>query len=70
MNPNKTTILRVRPISEITDDEMNDEVLCNSGISWVQGFVKRVNNEFYICYDPEGVALDEVELFAVLPKEE
>lgn len=70
MNQNKTTILRFKPIEQITEEEMKEEVLCNSGTSWCQGFVKCFKGEFYTCFDPEGVALDEVELYAVLPKEE
>ena len=72
MNPNKTTVLRFKPIDEITEEEMKDEVLAtDSDGSWLQGIVliNARNNTFY-CDDNAGLKLRNIKLYAVLPKDE
>jgi len=71
MDPNKTTILRFKPISEITYDELGIYVLatdCKG--NWVQGIITKYSETEFSCYELEGSCLDEVSLFAVLPKDE
>ena len=71
MNPNKTTILRFKPIEQITDEEMNEEVLATDGKgNWLQGNITRYSDAEFTCYELEGSCLDEVVSYAVLPKEE
>ena len=71
MNPKKTTILRFKPIAEITEDEMKEEVLATDGKgNWLQGNITRYSDAEFTCYELEGSCLDEVVSYAVLPKEE
>ena len=49
MNPTKTTILRFKPIWQITEDEMKEEVLAYNGKEWMQGFITRLDDVHYEC---------------------
>ena len=69
MDPNKTYTLRLRPISEITDEEIKENVLATNGIYWISGIVRWINGQ-YECYDDELGRLFDITHFAVLPKEE
>ena len=72
MNPTKTIMLRFKPIEQITDKEMNEEVLTTDGKGhWGQGFVsKNTLRESYYCNTNAGNLLNRVKLYAVLPKGE
>ena len=69
MEPNKTTILRFRPISEITEEEMKEEVLAYNGKEWMQGFITRLDDVHYECNSSSmDEWLGDITLYAVLPK--
>ena len=71
MNPNKTIMLRFKPIEQITDEEMREEVLATDGKgNWLQGLITKYSDTEFSCYEIEGSCLDEVVSYAVLPKEE
>ena len=71
MDPNKTTILRFKPISEITEEEMNEEVVTTDGKGhWCQGLIFNDEKHGVGCLgqkDDEG--LFDLTLYAVLPKD-
>lgn len=69
MNPNKTTVLRFKPIEQITEDERKEEVLatdCNG--NWSQGKVY-VEDYGYSLLDQFLEIVDNIKLYAVLPKD-
>ena len=71
MNPTKTIMLRFKPIEQITEEEMKDEVLATDGKgNWLQGLITKYSDTEFSCYEIEGSCLDEVVSYAVLPKEE
>lgn len=69
MDPNKTTVLRIQPISEITDEEIEENVLATNGVYWISGIVRWINGQ-YECYDDELGRIFNVTHFSVLPKDE
>ena len=74
MNPNKTTILRFRPIAEITEDEMEEEVLATDCVHWMQGSLQFLKKPIFgitgfACIDSGTNILGNIKLYAVLPKE-
>ena len=72
MNPNKTTILRFKPIAEITDEEMKEEVLATDGHGfWLQGLILSDDETNYDCIDNLfRRRINNVTMYAVLPKDE
>ena len=71
MNPTKTIMLRFKPIAEITEDEIKEEVLVTDGKgNWLQGLITKYSDTEFTCYELEGSCLDEVVSYAVLPKDE
>ena len=70
MNPNKTTILRLKPIAEITTEDIVNEVLAYNGKEFMQGKIFRnLIGKYYHC-SKNGVTITRVTHFAVLPKGE
>ena len=69
MDPNKTTVLRIQPISEITDEEIKENVLATNGVYWISGIVRWIYGQ-YECYDDELGCILNVTHFAVLPEDE
>lgn len=71
MEQNKTYVLRLKPIAEITEEEMKEEVLATDGKgNWLQGLITKYSDTEFSCYELEGSCLDEVVSYAVLPKDE
>ena len=70
MNPNKTTILRFKPISEITEEEMKEEVLACDCRHFLRGKIKNDKDYGFLCSDEFGRFLPNVATYAVLPKDE
>lgn len=68
MDQNKTSVLRIQPISEITDEEIGDNVLATNGVYWISGIVRWINGQ-YECHDDELGCILNVTHFAVLPKD-
>ena len=59
MDQNKTIMLRFKPIAEITEDEMKDEVLATDGKgNWLQGLITKYSDNKFSCYEIEGSCLD------------
>ena len=74
MNPNKTIVLRLKPITEITEEEMKEELLTTNGVNWMQGSVRFLQNPIYgitgfACIDSRTNILGDVKLYAILPKD-
>ena len=59
MNPSKTTILRFRPIAEITEEEAKNEILVFNGVDYW-------NDTVFL----DVIALSGITHYAVLPKDE
>ena len=69
MDANKTYTLRLKPIAEITEEEIEENVLATNGVYWISGIVRWINGQ-YECYDNELGCILNVTHFAVLPKDE
>lgn len=70
MEADKTYTLRLKPIEEITTEEIIDEVLAYNGKEFMQGKVSRnLGGKCYNCYK-NGTTISRITHFAVLPKDE
>ncbi len=70
MNPTKTIMLRLKPIWQITEDEMKEEVLAYNGKEWMQGFITRLDDVHYECNSSSiDEWLGDIILYAILPKD-
>ena len=70
MEAGKTYTLRLKPIEEITTEEIIDEVLAYNSKEFMQGKVSRhLGGKYYNCYK-NGTTISRVTHFAVLPKDE
>ena len=70
MNPNKTIVLRLKPIGEITEDEMKEEVLATDCRNFLRGKINNNKDYGFLCNDEFGRFLPNVTMYAVLHKEE
>lgn len=70
MDANKTYVLRLKPIGEITEEDMKEDVLATNGTYWMRGRINVFENEKYECIDEDGTWIEGVTHYAVLPKEE
>lgn len=70
MKEGKTTIIRFKPISKITDDEMRDDVVSCDGTYFLRGRINADKEYGFLCKDEFGRFLPNVTHFAVLPKDE
>ena len=63
-------MLRFKPIEQITEEEMNEEVVTTDGKGhWCEGIVTKDQRYGYDCTDKDGSILMDVKLYAVLPKD-
>ena len=70
MEVDKTYTLRLKPIEEITTEEIIYEVLAYNNKEFMQGKVSRhLGGKYYNCYK-NGTTISRVTHFAVLPKNE
>lgn len=70
MNPTKTIMLRLKPIAEITEDEMKEEVLATDGFDYTKGNVATDRDcNYYVESDGFGIIFN-ITHYAVLPKDE
>ena len=69
MNPTKTIMLRFKPIAEITEDEMKEEVLATDCRHFLRGKINNDKDYGFLCNDEFGRFLPNVTMYAVLPKE-
>ena len=70
MKKDKTYTLRIQPIIEITDEQMEVEMLATNGHSWCSGYVAMDRNGDYYCESEDFGIIFNVTHFAVLPKDE
>lgn len=72
MKKNKSYIFRFKPIAEITEEEMKEEVLATDGYGiWLQGLIMYDNETNYYCIDNLfRRRINNVTMYAVLPKDE
>ena len=75
MNPTKTIMLRFKPIEQITEDEMKEEVLATDCVHWMQGSLRFLKKPIFgitgfACIDSGTNILGNIKLYAVLPKDE
>ena len=70
MDANKTYVLRLKPIGEITEEEMKEDVLATNGTYWMRCRIDIFENKKYECIDEDGACIEGVTHYAVLPKEE
>lgn len=68
MEANKTYILQLKPIAEITEEERKIEVLATNGKHWIKGIVSIPDAKHYECKDKNGTWIGDVTHFAVLSK--
>ena len=63
-------MLRLKPIWQITEDEMKEEVLAYNGKEWMQGFITRLDDVHYECNSSSiDEWLGDIILYAILPKD-
>lgn len=70
MDQNKTIMLRFKPIDEITEDEMKEDVVATNGTYWMRGRIDAFENNKYECMDEDGTWIEGVTHYAGLPKDE
>ena len=70
MKADKTTVLRFKPIDEITEDEMKEEVLACDCRHFLRGKINNDKDYGFLCRDEFGRFLPNVTIYAVLPKDE
>lgn len=69
MDANKTYVLRLKPIGEITEDEMSNELLAYNGKEYMNGDIRLSQDcKRYVCYR-KGTLITEITHYAVLPKD-
>ena len=69
MDANKTTILRFKPIAEITEEEMEFEMLATDGFDYVKGNVAiDRDGNYYVESDDFGIIF-KITHHAILPKD-
>ena len=69
MNQNKTMILRFKPIAEITDEEMKEDVVATNSTYWMRGRIDVFESGKYECMDENGTWIEGVTHYAILPKD-
>ena len=70
MNPTKTIMLRFKPIEQITEEEMEEDVVATNGTYWMRGRIDVFEGGKYECMDEDGTWIEGVTHYAVLPKDE
>ena len=70
MEKNKSYILRFKPITDITEEEMKEDVVATNGTYWIRGRIDIFEGGKYECMDEDGTWIEGVTHYAVLPKDE
>lgn len=69
MEKNKSYIFRFKPITDITEEEMKEDVVATNGTYWIRGRIDIFEGGKYECMDEDGTWIEGVTHYAVLPKD-
>lgn len=70
MEKNKSYIFRFKPITDITEEEMKEDVVATNGTYWIRGRIDIFEGGKYECMEEDGTWIEGITHYAVLPKDE